>query len=81
MDDYNWGLGDNYGGVSLTIQAVPEFSTYGALVGLGALGFAAYRRRRQRATWATTDTLAWKSRGDPRFEALLDDSKNNAPLF
>lgn len=24
VDDYNWGLGDNYGGVALSINAVPE---------------------------------------------------------
>jgi hypothetical protein len=43
------GLSDNYGGVSLNIQAVPEPSTCAALTGLGVLGFAAWRMRRRRA--------------------------------
>jgi hypothetical protein len=52
VDDYNGGLGDNYGGVSLNIQAVPEPSTYAALSGLAALGFAAYRRQQKKlADW------------------------------
>ncbi len=49
VDDYNWGLGDNWGGVSLNIQAIPEPSTYTALFGLAGLGFAAYRKRRRQA--------------------------------
>jgi hypothetical protein len=24
VDDWNWGLSDNYGGVALNIQAIPE---------------------------------------------------------
>jgi hypothetical protein len=45
IDDYPGGLGDNFGGVSLNIQAIPEPSTCAALFGLTALGIAVYRRR------------------------------------
>jgi hypothetical protein len=46
MDDYNWGLGDNYGGVSLNIAAVPEPGSYAMLLaGLGLMGVIAHRRR------------------------------------
>ena len=47
VDDYNWGLGDNYGGVALSITAVPEAGT-GAmcLAGLAVMGAIARRRRR-----------------------------------
>lgn len=34
---------------NFTVSAIPEPSTYAALFGLGALGFAAYRRPRERA--------------------------------
>lgn len=44
-DDYGWGLGDNWGGVSLNVSAVPEPSQAVLLVaGLAALG--GWRRRR-----------------------------------
>lgn len=39
---------DTTGG-TLSVSAIPEPSTYGVLVGLGALGFAAYRRQRRPA--------------------------------
>jgi hypothetical protein len=34
---------------SVSVSQIPEPSTYAALIGLGALGFAAYRRRSRRA--------------------------------
>ena len=46
VDDYNWGLGDNYGGVSLNISAVPEPGGLAMLLsGLLAIGFVLRRRR------------------------------------
>lgn len=43
---YDDNLGDNSGGISLSVTAVPEPATWGMLlVGFGALGFAARRRR------------------------------------
>ena len=43
FDDY---LGDNSGGVSLSISAVPEPAMWGMMIaGFGAVGFAARRRR------------------------------------
>ena len=46
VDDYNWGLGDNYGGVSISISAVPEPGTAGLwLAGLTGMGFVARRRQ------------------------------------
>jgi hypothetical protein len=44
VDDYNWGLGDNYGGVAIDISPVPEADS-AALMGLGLLAGAALRRR------------------------------------
>ncbi len=48
VDDYNWGLGDNYGGVALRItnitNAVPEPAPLAML--LAGLGVLAVRRRR-----------------------------------
>jgi autotransporter-associated beta strand protein len=42
---YNWSLDLSSGALSAT-SAIPEPSTYAAMLGLGALGFAAWRRRR-----------------------------------
>lgn len=48
VDDYNWGLGDNYGGVSLNIQsAVPEPGAP-ALFLAGGLAVGGLVRRRSR---------------------------------
>jgi hypothetical protein len=49
VDDWNWGLGDNYGGVSINIQsAVPESDIHAMLLaGLGLLGFAARRMKKR----------------------------------
>ena len=51
---YSWGTGgslaatnDTVGYMTLTVSAIPESSTYAALFGLGALGFAVYRRGRR----------------------------------
>jgi hypothetical protein len=44
-----WSLSFNNASGDLTIAAIPEPSTYAALAGLGMLGFAFYRRRRQKA--------------------------------
>ena len=50
VDDYNWGLGDNYGGVSINISAVPEPGTAVLwLTGLAAVGFVACRRHVSKA--------------------------------
>jgi hypothetical protein len=47
VDDYHWGLGDNYGGVSLNIAAVPEPASDAMLLaGIGLLGLIARRRVR-----------------------------------
>ena len=43
------GGGVDYAGVNFTVSAIPEPSTYAALFGLCALGFAAYRRRYRQA--------------------------------
>jgi hypothetical protein len=45
VDDYNWGLGDNYGGVAIDISPVPEAGT-AALMALGLLAAVGLRRRR-----------------------------------
>lgn len=46
VDDYKWGLSDNYGGVSISITAVPEAGTAGLwLAGLAVMGFVARRRQ------------------------------------
>ncbi len=48
VDDYNWGLGDNYGGVSLSISAVPETGSGSMLVaGLIAMASVAARKRKR----------------------------------
>lgn len=45
-DDFNWGLGDNWGGVALQISAVPELpSLQLAALGLSFLGVAFLLRR------------------------------------
>ena len=41
-----WGSDERF---SATFSAVPEPSTYAALTGIAALGFAVYRRRRKQA--------------------------------
>ncbi len=47
VDDYNWGLGDNYGGVALTITAVPEPAPVALmLAGLLVLGLRRASLRR-----------------------------------
>lgn len=46
VDDYNWGVGDDTGGVSINIQAVPEASTAAMwLAGLVVMGQLGRRRR------------------------------------
>jgi hypothetical protein len=48
--DQAWPVTMNVVGSSMTyLYTIPEPSTYAALLGLGALGFAAYRRRRRQA--------------------------------
>jgi hypothetical protein len=45
VDDWNWGLGDNYGGMSISISAVPEAGTAAmCLAGLVAMASIARRR-------------------------------------
>jgi hypothetical protein len=50
MDDWNWGLGDNYGGVALNVDLVsapvPEPSR-SAMLGVGALGLLSILKRRR----------------------------------
>ena len=50
---YDVGAGHNttFTATSLTIGAVPEPSTYAALIGLAALGYAAYCRWRRQVGW------------------------------
>lgn len=44
-----WSLSFNNASGDLTITAIPEPSAYAALAGVGMIGFALYRRRRQNA--------------------------------
>jgi hypothetical protein len=45
VDDWNWGLSDNYGGVALNIQAIPEPGA-AALMLAGLAGVAGLARRK-----------------------------------